>query len=484
LLLVFAWVLSRAVLPGGLIAAPGDDAPGPADPSSLRQASSEDLDRLNRRIAQLFGEGRYRHAQALLKKVLELDPDNPYGWYNLACAHSRLNEVPQALICLHTSLDNGFTDFAHLQRDPDLAAVRAHAGFAAVVARKDGVQRARADRISAELKDRFGEDYLYDVDHENRLVFATNTDRRMLAELKEYLEAYAAAQWANLFRNRPDEYITVVIPKPSDFRSRRIGGYYNPTQRILVARTLGTTLTHEFTHALHAADLAALGQKHPIWLTEGLATLFENSRLVDGRVEIRPSRRLYVLKRALKRDRLHSWRKLMSMSQKDFVRTASVSYAQARSMLEYLHDHGKLQAFYEQYTAGFEQDATGAEAFEAVFDTSLRSIEGRWKRWLRSQKGPAVRLKPSQAYLGVQIAPVTDGLRIVRVIEGSGSAEAGLRAGDVIINVDNQRLADTAALVAFVGEREVGDRVVVEYRRGQEYRLTPVTLRAVPSRLP
>jgi hypothetical protein len=35
------------------------------------------------------------------------------------------------------------------------------------------------------------------------------------------------------------------------------------------------TIAHEFTHALHFADMEALGQTHPIWEREGLGSLYE-----------------------------------------------------------------------------------------------------------------------------------------------------------------------------------------------------------------
>jgi len=45
---------------------------------------------------------------------------------------------------------------------------------------------------------------------------------------------------------------------------------------------MGSILTHEFTHALHFADQEGRGQEHPIWIAEGLATLFESSKLLGG----------------------------------------------------------------------------------------------------------------------------------------------------------------------------------------------------------
>ncbi len=45
---------------------------------------------------------------------------------------------------------------------------------------------------------------------------------------------------------------------------------YVDSTKSLLAREQGYVLTHEFTHALHAADRAPLGQEHAVWVAEGL----------------------------------------------------------------------------------------------------------------------------------------------------------------------------------------------------------------------
>ena len=89
--------------------------------------------------------------------------------------------------------------------------------------------------------------------------------------------------------NKPDQYISVVVPSHRDYMKMvpipGVEGYYNHEQRTLIANGLGFVTTHEFTHAMHYADLDPLGQDHPIWLVEGLATMFEAAewkKLPDG----------------------------------------------------------------------------------------------------------------------------------------------------------------------------------------------------------
>ena len=117
------------------------------------------------------------------------------------------------------------------------------------------------------------------MDDADKLVFATNIDRATLDDLKHNLEAQAHSQWAQIFDHKPDEFVTIVVPSLADYkklvRMPGVGGFYNNEAKILIAQHLGQVMTHEFTHALHAADRAPLGQEHPIWLAEGLASMYE-----------------------------------------------------------------------------------------------------------------------------------------------------------------------------------------------------------------
>ncbi|NIM60902.1 MAG: hypothetical protein GTO30_04390, partial [Acidobacteria bacterium] len=52
------------------------------------------------------------------------------------------------------------------------------------------------------------------------------------------------------------------------------GGIYEHERRRLIARDIGASLRHELTHAYHYADMDRLGQRHPLWVQEGIATLY------------------------------------------------------------------------------------------------------------------------------------------------------------------------------------------------------------------
>jgi len=68
-----------------------------------------------------------------------------------------------------------------------------------------------------------------------------------------------------------------------------------------------------------------------------------------------------------------------------------------------------------------------------------------------------------------------EGVLITEVIEGSPAEEAGLKAGDVILEIDGQKVEDTGELLEAISEKEKGDRVelvVLRNKRPKRFSLT------------
>jgi len=83
------------------------------------------------------------------------------------------------------------------------------------------------------------------------------------------------------------------------------------------------------------------------------------------------------------------------------------------------------------------------------------------------------------ARLGVTVENATGselGARIGSVEAGSAAANAGLKAGDVVTQVDGQRIDSADALVAAVRSRAPGDQVTLTYVRGGTTATATVTL--------
>ena len=484
-----AIVVLAAALSCARASAVGDSAPTrpqatrPALTPAERANRAHRIVRFSHDAIKQFKAGRYDRAKALLDKILEIDPDNDLAHYNLACIYSRQHKPDQAIRELNTALDNGYTAFRHLERDPDLKPLRSLPAYKAVLARKNQIQRARADKILAALKKRFGQEFICEVDHDSKLVFATDIDARTLGELKASLSRYAEAQWKTLFSHGFDEYVTVVIPRRAANLPSGIGGIYNPQLRQLTARSIGMILTHEFTHALHFADQEARGQRHPIWIAEGLATLFESSTLTGGRITPIPNQRANAVKYLLQRKRNIPWDRFFKLSHGDFMKTAVSAYPQGRYIMMYLHEKGMLRKWYDAYTASYAKDRTGIKAIEKVFAKPLARIEADWLAWVPTVKSVPRRLVARQPYIGVQLARQFDGLRIIRVVRGSAADKAGLEAQDVLIKLDGRRMVEVAELLRTVSAHKVGDKVKIQFRRGTKYMTVTATLGAVPTRL-
>ena len=66
-------------------------------------------------------------AAELGQMVLDRYPDAEAAtWYNVACSLSRSGHVDRALQVLSGAIDRGWNQLDQLDRDPDLAAARAH----------------------------------------------------------------------------------------------------------------------------------------------------------------------------------------------------------------------------------------------------------------------------------------------------------------------------------------------------------------------
>ena len=71
-----------------------------------------------------------------------------------------------------------------------------------------------------------------------------------------------------------------------------------------------------------------------------------------------------------------------------------------------------------------------------------------------------------------------EGLYIVEVNEFSPAEKAGLKAGDLIINVDGKRVKTFDELKEIKNSKEEGDTIKVEFIRDGQTKTTEVTLSA------
>ena len=161
-------------------------------------------------------------------------------------------------------------------------------------------------------------------------------------------------------------------------------GHYGHTQKYLVVNydTGPGTMVHEMTHALMSDDFPDA----PIWLAEGLASLYEQCRAEGNYLRGEDNWRLPELKEALQRDVLTPLARLMAMTPATFrAEKESLNYAQARYFCKYLEELGLLAPIYKEFRGKAKLDPTGGRFVIQAFGKPLDSIENAWKRWISFQ---------------------------------------------------------------------------------------------------
>jgi hypothetical protein len=244
-----------------------------------------------------------------------------------------------------------------------------------------GVVKLSAAERMAQLKEKHGEDMVYTVDEELKLIFASSTDAETLATVRKRLSAQELALKAMLFPDGLNDFVTVVMPREWKGSAQ---GLYNPEDRSITSKTPGAQLNHEFTHALHIDHMQAKNQVyHQNWIIEGLACFCETTEIVPL-----PNHRTKIILNLAKGGKTVPWATYVTWNQREFMKAPGNHYSQARYMFIFLHATGNLTKWYKTYVENFATDATGALAFEKVFAKPLAEIEKDWLAWLVNQPLP------------------------------------------------------------------------------------------------
>jgi serine protease Do len=101
-----------------------------------------------------------------------------------------------------------------------------------------------------------------------------------------------------------------------------------------------------------------------------------------------------------------------------------------------------------------------------------------WARLVKSETvGDSA---PSPAFIGVRFARDSDSLEVIEVYPDTPARKAGVKAGDVIVSVGGQKVADRDALAAFMRKKKPGDEISLEVRRDGKPQTFQLTLGARP----
>jgi len=341
----------------------------------------------------------------------------------------------------------------------------------------DPAKFADLDKRLEGLKKKYGENLIWKVDDELKVIFGVNTDERQFEDLRKRLKVQVTTQREELFENPITTYVGVVIPEK--WANPRVPGHYYP--HFVDARAMGSDVSHEFTHALHFADQDARRQEHRVWLIEGLACLYQDSDTVSERLVPRVDSSLAEMQDEVANNKHFPLKTIMSLQRNQFT---SRHYSQARYLCLYLYQTKKLGEFYKEYLKN--QDLTGIQAAETVYGKKIDEIEADWKAWVGGLKPLPMAGMVGQASTGIWPKQHPDGIGVLHFLPESAAEAAGMKLGDVIVRMNQRRIIDADDLSLEVGAHKVGDKVEVEFRRAGKYEVVSLTLKPLgsPENLP
>lgn len=495
-------VLATLIL---VLALSAGDAPAQQGDPAFEEAArsvSERMDR--RREAQEIGEraaeaheaGDFKEASALFAEQAELEPNNFVPAFNLACSLALAGDLEQAEAALRRSVELGFSSLSTLKRDPDLQPLRGRDLYRQLVGHWPRILDARrqpaiesAKRWMGRPPNVVGLDELR-VDlisgHRER---ATAAAAAMIERVAAWTEDALIPDLTDAEAQRRDAWVTVILPEDRDFTKwlvwtfgpgaarhgiTTIGGAYEHDRKRLVARDLGATLRHEVFHVFHWRDMERRGQRHPIWIQEGLASLVEDMdpEGSGGRWKPVASWRTNIVKRLAERSILTDLETLTGLDQRTFSSRRPLRlYAEARGVFLFLMERGLLRDWYETYTNdhahGYAADASGLTAIEHVFGADIEGFHDAMTAWAADELPMVVEeLDDLDVTLGLEIHAAADGAPRIKDLTWEARRESDLRMGDVITSINGRPIHEVQELVRVLGDMEAGARATVAYRRG------------------
>jgi hypothetical protein len=429
-------------------------------------SSAEDADpaqQMAQQVIELFQAKKYAEVIVVLQEILKARPDDETALYNITCAYALLKKPDEAVAYLQKSVEAGLVDFELIESDPDLQSIRNCEGYKKIIQSKELYRKRAADRKLAGLKQQFGESYTYEIDDKRKLIYASDASEGLLDKIQDFLNKFSDAERYYLFKNKPSYYIIILVPNLKDFvklvPDPRIGGFYAHQLRALICRDTGYTLRHEFTHALHLADISARRQSHPIWITEGLSTCFEDSELFYGNVVPKYNGRIDQMKELINTGKSIPWQTLAKMDQKAFMEKPQECYAEVRAIFYWLDKTNGLKTFYYTYLSDLSANInnySGIATLERIYGKKIERIEDEWKRWVA--KTPAIEILDNKngAYLGIGVDPSVAGMIITFIEPGSPAEQAGLKVKDVILKIGSAKIDAYEKFLNAIRERSPG----------------------------
>jgi hypothetical protein len=159
-------------------------------------------------------------------------------------------------------------------------------------------------------------------------------------------------------------------------------GYYSSAHKALVMNigTGGGTLVHEIVHPFIEANFPDC----PAWFNEGLASLYEQSGEVNGKIHGFTNWRLAGLQRAIRNKVNPTFKTLLATTDNEFYADETgVYYAQARYLCYYLQQKNLLVRFYQGFTKNSAKDPSGYKTLQTVLgERDMTKFQKNWETFV------------------------------------------------------------------------------------------------------
>lgn len=249
------------------------------------------------------------------------------------------------------------------------------------------------------VKEELGKDYT--IEYQEPFIIAGNIGEKLFNRIKDgTIKGCSQALYQDFFEKKPDYPIKVYLfddaksyiaycKKTYGYKPSTPFGFYKHSEKKLVmdiSTGIGT-LVHEMVHALINPDFPDV----PVWLNEGLGSLYEQCQIEDnGSLRGLINWRYPRLKKAITTDTLVKLKDLLEMNDEKFYgENSDLHYAEARYFCMYLQELKILPEFYKTFRDNYyskdtpkeEKDLSGIKTLTKLFDKSIDEIEKNWKKW-------------------------------------------------------------------------------------------------------
>ena len=239
---------------------------------------------LERQIVRAFDREDPRRALLLIDRYLQYWPGDEEMIYNAACGHAILGERDEAAERLLQAVREGFRDFDYMTSDEDLASIRDHDVYLAILEAREkirdqapaprpegapasetegsGTKPPRSIRREGRGTDEFeswrrdhGSQYIFETDDAHRLHVASTLPQEAREEMMTMIARQSDYMVDHLFGAVQGEHVFVLVPNKADCSifdlDQSTAGWYEHSRRMLVTTDIGASLRHEFAHVLH-----------------------------------------------------------------------------------------------------------------------------------------------------------------------------------------------------------------------------------------